>query len=204
MIFGAPYVELEGKTYIVSSSGYTSKIEYSGKGWVSGKKNSFTATLYKTDAEKDVLYNVSGQWTKTFDIRTGKDAKHGELIETYDAESTQTSELKVKPLTEQGPLETRKAWAKVAQGIKDGNMDIVGTEKSRIENEQRAMRKKEQEEGRSWERSYFKTVEKDPLAEQLGAKIGLSAETDAKQTGGIWRFDESKAAAAASKAKTEL
>ncbi len=40
LLFGAPFVELNDKTYITSSSGYTAKIDYSGKGWISGKKNS--------------------------------------------------------------------------------------------------------------------------------------------------------------------
>ena len=39
LIYGNPYVELSGHSYIQSSTGYLSTIEYSGKGWVSGKKN---------------------------------------------------------------------------------------------------------------------------------------------------------------------
>ena len=46
LITGSPYVELERSTLIVSSSGFTSKVDYSGKGWLSGKKNSFTASMY--------------------------------------------------------------------------------------------------------------------------------------------------------------
>ena len=62
LIFGSPFVELNDKTYITSSSGFTAKIDYSGKGWLSGKKNSFTATLYRTGEEKDTLYTITGQW----------------------------------------------------------------------------------------------------------------------------------------------
>jgi hypothetical protein len=71
LIMGSPYVELNKSTIITSSSGYTATIDYSGKGWISGKKNSFTATLTKTGS-KDVLYNISGQWTDKFSINEGK------------------------------------------------------------------------------------------------------------------------------------
>ena len=71
LVFGSPFVELNDKTYITSSSGYTAKIDYSGKGWISGSKNSFTATLYPTGKERDVLYTVKGRWTKSFEIFEG-------------------------------------------------------------------------------------------------------------------------------------
>ena len=63
---------------------------YSGKGWLSGKKNSFTATLFPTGKEKDILFNVSGQWTKSFEIYSGA-AKHNSkttLIDSWDPEMT--------------------------------------------------------------------------------------------------------------------
>merc|ERR1712046_460203 len=71
LIFGSPFVELNDKTYITSSSGYTAKIDYSGKGWLSGKKNSFTAVMYPTGKEREILYSITSQWTKSFEIREG-------------------------------------------------------------------------------------------------------------------------------------
>jgi oxysterol-binding protein-related protein 9/10/11 len=193
-------VELNDKTYITSSSGYTSKIDYSGKGWLSGKKNSFTATLYPTGKEKEVLYTVSGQWTKTFDITEGSHKKSG-LIDTYDAEATPTTPLSVAPVEEQDELESRRAWAKVARGIQEGDMDVVGNEKGKIEVQQRELRQKEKEEGRGWERRFFRCVEGDEVLEKLGPVVGCAAE--AEKTGGVWRFDEGKARSTGEK-KEEL
>jgi hypothetical protein len=192
LIFGSPFVELNDKTYITSTSGFTAKIDYSGKGWLSGKKNSFTATLYPTGKEKDTLYTVTGQWTKSFEIREGG-SKSGALVESYDAETKAISPLILRPVEEQDPWESRQAWSKVAAGIAVGDMDITGIEKSKIENEQRALRQQETKEGRTWERRYFSRVESDELLDQLGPVIGLLPEED--KTGGIWRFDEKKAAA---------
>ncbi|KAI0391589.1 Oxysterol-binding protein [Xylariaceae sp. FL0594] len=199
LIFGAPFVELDGTSYITSSSGFTTKIQYLGKGWVSGKKNSFTATLYPTGKEKDVLYNSSGQWTKSFEIHRGSGKHNGPetLVETWDPEATPMSELIVAPTEQQHPLESRRAWAGVADGISKGDMDFVSREKTKIEQAQRAMRKKEQSEGRQWERRYFTALpEADPTFKTLASNVGLNQNGDADRTGGLWRFDAAKAAVA--------
>jgi hypothetical protein len=196
LIFGAPFIELDGSSYITSSSGYTAKIDYSGKGWLSGKKNSITATLYPTGKEKDVLYNITGVWTKSFEIHEGP-AKHNSsknLVETYDAVTAKTSALAVAPVEKQHPLESRRAWAKVAAGIAKGDMDAVSHEKTKIEQAQRDMRAREREEDRAWERRYFTELKgQDPVLESLGAHVGLPLHGDADKTGGLWRFDAEKA-----------
>lgn len=193
LIFGAPFVELNDKTYITSSTGFTCKVDYSGKGWLSGKKNSFTATMYPTGKEKDIIYTASGQWTKTFEITQGKHT----ILETYDAEASKTTPLTIAPIPQQDPMESRRAWQRVAEGIAVGDMDLTGVEKTKIEESQRALRKQEAAEGRTWERRYFTMVQSDPVLNQLGPIIGLLPEAD--KTGGIWRFDEAKASLQATK-----
>ncbi len=198
LIFGAPFVELNDKTYITSSSGYTAKIDYSGKGWLSGKKNSFTATLYPTGKEKNVLYTATGQWNKTFDIYEG--SKKQNIIDTYDAEALPTTSLTIAPIEEQDPLESRRAWQKVAEGIAIGDMDLVGVEKTKIEEFQRELRRQEKADGRSWERRYFSLVENDSVLAQLAPAIDLFPEED--KTGGVWRLDEKKAVGQGTKTTT--
>lgn len=184
LILGTPYVELDGVTHIVSSTGYTSKISYSGKGWVSGKKNTFTATMYPTGKEdkKDVLYTLEGQWNDSFTIKDS----HKHVVDTYDAKTAPKTALNVAPLEQQDPLETRRAWKKVADAINIKDMNVVSAEKSVIENQQRDLRKKEKEEGREWPRQYFKRLSESPVVEKLLLPTGLGVEQD--QTGGIWMF----------------
>lgn len=196
LIFGSPFIELDGASYITSSTGYTAKIDYSGKGWLSGKKNSFTASLYPTGKEKDILYSVSGQWTKTFDIHASnaKHASSSNLVDSYDAVATKLSTLIVAPIEEQHPLESRRAWQKVAAGILKGDMDSVGKEKAKIENAQREMRAKEKAEGRLWQRRYFSVrTEPDPVLTGLAKHVGVPEHGDSDKTGGVWRFDPEKA-----------
>ncbi|KAL2756455.1 hypothetical protein ACRALDRAFT_2020109 [Sodiomyces alcalophilus JCM 7366] len=195
LLFGSPFVELDGSSYITSSSGFTARIDYSGKGWLSGKKNSVNAVLYRTGDEKDVLYNVTGVWTKSIDIYSGppKTNSSKTKMETYDAETDPIPPLRLLPVEEQHPLESRRAWAKVAAAILEGDLDTVSVEKGKIEQAQRDLRVKEREEGRVWERRYFTALEgPDPVLEALGPLIDVPVDGDADKTGGLWRLDAEK------------
>ncbi|KAF2145147.1 uncharacterized protein K452DRAFT_221461 [Aplosporella prunicola CBS 121167] len=190
LITGSPYVELERSSYITSSSGYTAKIDYSGKGWISGKKNSFTASLYPHDkTEKDSIYTIDGQWTDTWQVKKGK-AKDVTVVDTYDAKTSKTTPLYVAPLEEQDNMESRKAWSKVAAAIQKGDMDSTSREKSAIENEQREMRRVEKEEGREWVRRYFARTEDYPVFSTLAPRVAEAIDSD--KTNGVWKFDAEK------------
>ncbi|ERT03470.1 uncharacterized protein SPSK_09228 [Sporothrix schenckii 1099-18] len=201
LLFGAPFVELDGCSYITSSTGYTARIDYSGKGWLSGKKNSVTAVLYPTGREKEVLYNASGQWTKAFSIHKGpaKSNSSSTLVTTFEPAQSPTLPLHVQPIEKQHPLESRRAWRNVAAAVAKGDLDTLSAEKTKIENAQREMRASEKAEGRVWERQYFSVVpegESDPVLDSLAANVGLHPNGDSDKTGGLWRFDRAKAEAA--------
>ena len=184
LVTGSPYVELDRSSYIQSSTGFVSKIDYSGRGWLSGKKNSFIATLCSKGKENNELYKIDGQWSRDFVIR---DVKSKKVLETVDVTSFKTTPLQVAPIAEQDPLESRRAWQKVAEAIRKGDMDTTSAEKSAIENMQRALRKKEQEEGKVWLRRFFKKTEQCPILEKLATSLGEKLDSD--RTNGIWVFD---------------
>jgi hypothetical protein len=192
LITGSPYVELNGSTYIQSSTGYTAKIDYSGKGWVSGKKNTFSATLYPEGKEKDIIYKADGQWTDTWQIKDGKKT----VIETFDHKTIKTTPLTVAPIEEQDDFETRRAWKKVSDAINKGDMDLTSAEKTIIETRQREMRKQEKEAGREWERKFFTRADDFPQFKSLAAKVGEPINDS--QTNGVWAFDQTKASTAKS------
>lgn len=191
LITGSPFVELEGVSYIQSSTGYTAKIDYSGRGWLSGKSNTFSASLYPEDKKKEPIYTADGQWNNTFTI---KDAKTKAVVETYDPVVTKTTPLTVAPIEEQDHFETRRAWKKVADAIVQGDMDTTSYEKSIIENSQRAMRKQEKEEGREWERRFFSRTEDYSRFQTLASKVGEPINDNL--TNGVWIFDAEKASSA--------
>lgn len=195
LLYGTPFVELNSSSYITSSSGYTAKLSYTGKGWLSGDKNSVSATLYKDGDDKNPVYNAQGVWTKSFSFYSGgpKTNSSKTLVDTYDAAKSPGTQLSVRLQEEQHPLESRRAWAKVAAGIAKGDMDVVAAEKGKIEQAQRDARAKEKEGGGAWERRYFSCVKgADEALKGLGPKVGVAVDGDADKTGGLWRFDREK------------
>jgi hypothetical protein len=47
--------------------------------------------------------------------------------------ATPKEEVTVAPVEQQGEWESRKLWASVAQGIRTGNYDAAGRDKSKLE-----------------------------------------------------------------------
>jgi len=191
LIRGSPYVELNKSSYIVSSSGYTSRIDYSGAGWVSGSKNSLSAVLFPHGKEKsksDVLYTAEGSWTDAFTI---KDARKT-VVEQYNAKIEPKTPLNVAAVADQDPLESRRAWKKVADAISAGDMNTVSHEKTLIEEQQRALRKQEAAAGGQWERTFFTKTNSVTIADKLIREVPHGA-LEQDQTGGVWLFDAEKA-----------
>lgn len=190
LIYGTPFVELEKTTRIVGSNGYMAKVDYSGKGWLSGKKNTFTASLYKeSEGEKKPLYCAEGQWSDTFVL---KNTRTKEEIDRYSVKDAKKAPFEMAPIEEQDHYESRRAWRDVAMAIERGDMDATSEAKSKIENAQRELRKVERSEGREWERRFFKRVGEDADEGflQLAKRAHLPSDLDSDKTGGVWRFDK--------------
>lgn len=177
--------ELGGTSYIHSSSGYTTKIEYCSKGWLRGASHSFVAKLFRDGAEKSPLYTIAGRWDGSYTVTNSK----GKVVSTVDLDSLKRTPLQVAPLDRQHPLETGKAWKHVIDAINNNDIFAVGQEKSKIENAQRALRKEEARDGRSWEQRYFKSVGVDPVIDGLALRSKHDPCHDYRV---FWKFDKSK------------
>jgi oxysterol-binding protein-related protein 9/10/11 len=196
LLSGSLFLELGGSSYIRSSSGYSVKIDYSGKGWLSGKRNSFLATVFR-DADDaggqpaTPLYVVEGQWSDAFALREAE--SHCE-VEKFCLPAVPRTPLTTAPLEQQHPLESRRAWRHVASAIRAGDVSTVGREKSRIENEQREMRRREKCAGVEYPRLYFSRACQDPVAERLAEELKdeLSLDWGLDELHGVWLWDEEK------------
>ena len=180
----APYVELDKATYVISSTGYLSTIEYAGRGWVSGQKNSFNATLSK---DKKPLYKISGQWTGESHYTSINNPAQKD-IPFWNAKNNNPTHIVVAPLEKQGPWESRRIWEHVADSIEKNDVDTAGRYKSAIEIGQRKMREEEQKVGETWKPRFFTWVEYDETASRL--KTELLALTGQSGDGkvGSWIF----------------
>ena len=183
--------ELSGSSFIRSSSGYTAKIDYSCKGWLGGKRNSFVASMYKDGSEGKPLYTVEGLWS---DVYTFKNAQTGAVVETYDCTAHPTKPIQVASIEEQRSFESRRAWQPVVEAINKGDVFAVGHEKSKLENQQRAMRRQEKLDGVEFPRRCFSRADEDVVAERLvgemHAKVSLKGIMDGMH--GLWMWDEEK------------
>ncbi|RMZ80857.1 hypothetical protein DV737_g2819, partial [Chaetothyriales sp. CBS 132003] len=210
LIYGTPFVELGKYIHVASSTGYIGKIDFAGRGWLSGKKNSFSAALWKDGqgSESKPLYSAHGQWSGDFEIREGGWKSHGKEVDAFSAAKSRLWPLTVAPVDQQDVFESRRAWFNVARSIEQGDMDKTAHFKARIENAQRALRRKEQEEKREWDRAFFTAVSSSAEADasekvfqQLAAvltnysSVGSSTwdGVAADKTNGVWRLDEQKA-----------
>ncbi|KAH8796492.1 hypothetical protein BGZ57DRAFT_747597 [Hyaloscypha finlandica] len=112
----------------------------------------------------------------------------------FDIDTIPRTPLQVAPLELQHPLESRRAWQHVANAINRGDIFAVGHEKTKIENEQRGMRKREKAEGREFPRRYFSKAKVDPVAERLaeGMKGETSMRGEMDGHHGVWIWDEKK------------
>jgi len=175
--YGSPYIELPESSYIIGG-GYITAIDYKGKGYFSGKLHSFKAVVTPDSSAFSPssspvptagAHVIEGTWHQT-----SKFAKTG--VPFHDVRGTKEDVTTIGGLEngEMGEFETRKLWAGVAKGIKEGDYDAASKEKGKIENEARQRRRDEQANGTTWPLKHFDRVESDPIYEQLGKVVNLN------------------------------
>ena len=149
---------------------------------MSGTKNRFEASLYRAgDADKKPLYTAKGGWNDRF---TMHDVASGTDLETYDTNTEPAAPLNVAPIDEQDPWESRRAWRGVIDALNQGNMQATSDEKGKVEQGQRAMRKRQGLGETEWGAIFFKNVDGDEVFERLAEPIG--AELGKEKTVGVW------------------
>ena len=188
LLSGPPYPELDGTYKIVGSSGYVAEMKFSSGRMFSGNRNLVEATVYRVDdksGKHTQFYTVEGIWSSSFSI---SDAQ-GTLVETVDLADPKHAPVPViLPVPEQeSPWESRRAWKATADALRRGDSAAVVQEKSKVENAQREMRRKEKSEGRTWEGAFFvkngpvdvgKSVMKRRESEDSGYVTAEEGETD--------------------------
>ena len=151
MWYGSPYTELTETSYIQSSSGWTSSVsnfhplfndlftefpsqlEYTGKGYFSGKSHSLKAVHHPPpSASSGSPVTITGTWNTICNVTSGK-SNHVRTGDVFTDVNPPKEEVTVKPVSEQGEWETRKLWANVAKGIREGDYELASAAKSKIE-----------------------------------------------------------------------
>ena len=187
---GSLYPELYGTYHIISSTGFVTEIVFSGKGYFSGMRNSFHAKMFhRGDQKKNPIYTIRGQWSGNFTIHECSVDKD---VETWGPDSAPRAPLELPQPDFQDPWETRRAWKKVIEALQKGDMYNTIAEKSKVEEAQRAMRKKEASEGTKWQPVFFAQKDgEDALFQTLASATNWKLCPE--RTKGIWKVDRIKA-----------
>jgi len=157
IFYGSPYIELTNQSWIASSTGWVSTIEYKGKGYFTGKSHSFKALVHPPGSSV-AAHTIEGLWHEISKTSTG---------ETFTDVRGPKEEVNVKGIEEQDEWETRNLWRGVANGIRSGDFETASREKTKIENDQRQRRRDEQAAGTPWKLKYFVHVDEDPKYTEL-------------------------------------
>ncbi|KPM36637.1 hypothetical protein AK830_g9935 [Neonectria ditissima] len=187
------YPETLGTCKIISSSGFVSEINFSGKGFLRGKKNSFEARVYHQSDPKKSRYKVVGVWSEGWEV---KDGATGEVLETYkvDAVENAPAAMNIERLEDQDPWESRQAWKHVIGGLEKGDMWAASTAKQKVEEAQREMRLEEKRRGEAWEPLFFSSIpgHQHEVFHRLteGTDLALSD----SETKGVWVLNHERVA----------
>lgn len=187
VVTGTAYPELGGKYVLPSSSGWRAEVEFSGKralGLLGGEKHHVLAEVFGPDGQ-EAVYKIEGVWDGKMVVTDAQ----GKEIETMDSMATEPVEPELPKLEEQSPWESRRAWADVVDALERGDMQATADAKNKLEEAQRAQRKRREEENGEWKPLFFRREKSDPRWEAL--KDALPEESrKASQEAGFWVVDE--------------
>lgn len=189
------YPELEGTYTIPCTSGFYSIVEFSGKSLLgSGAKNEVSARVFgpglDSAAGHEPLYTVAGHWNESFTIYNGAKMSKEASIETVMVRDLPTTPMTLleQDIEAQDPWESRRAWKGVRDALQRRDMTGVAKAKSVIEQGQRAMRRKEAQQGNRWEALFFRPESEDRLATELYRSI--LKELKPEDTVALWKFNK--------------
>ena len=184
---GRLYPELSGTYSIVSSSGYVSELSFCGSGFFSGERNHFSASIYHTkNGPEKPIYRLDGEWSGEYAVYV---TAKGCAIGTCDVNATKRAPALLKPLQNQDPWETRRAWAGVLEALKKGDLAAASVKKATLEEAQRRMRKREAAKGVTWKPLFFQT--ENPGLNRPNTKLVESA-IKVEEPQGLWKADKKK------------
>lgn len=174
-----PYPELESTVHIVGNNGMSCEIEFIGKGWLSGKKNSFKAKMREEGkgGGKEVVWKVEGQWQGgSWKVTDAKGKAVESEIDTTGPVALE--QVDVQPVEEQGEYESGRLWSEAVAAIKNGDMQSVKMEVDKVLAREGVP-----------ETRYFEAGTWDE-ADELLAKVGLGIQKE--ETRGVWRWKGEK------------
>lgn len=145
ILWGTLLMELVGVVHIqCERTGCKAEIDFKAKPFFGGDYNVISAKLKRG---KDTLYTLSGKWDQRIDITNCK-AKTTEVF--WDPNGAKRIPKEIPSVEEQEDFESQKLWTYVTAAIKKKDQREATTEKTKLEEAQRAAQRARKESGEEW------------------------------------------------------
>lgn len=133
-------------------------IEFKTKGFISGTYNAIHGEIKQISTGK-LLYEITGKWNEVIEIKAAGSSKKEVFLDVSKASVVKPI---VRPIAEQGDLESRRLWEKVIVALGKRDHIVATDEKYAIEDRQRKEARKREEENLEFHPKLFKKVD-NPL-----------------------------------------
>ncbi|EPB83985.1 hypothetical protein HMPREF1544_09256 [Mucor circinelloides 1006PhL] len=151
VLFGTMTLELgDASTVRCVSSDLICEMDFQTKGFFSGQPNSVVGKI-KRESTQEILYEISGQWSGELFIKNTKEEEKPDLM--VDVRNYAKYPLQVPE--HQEDKESRRLWAKLTEGLLANNQDMATDEKTKVEDEERALRKDREAKNIEWKPRFF-------------------------------------------------
>jgi oxysterol-binding protein-related protein 8 len=165
ILFGKMKYELGDHAFIrCPELNLMADIEFKTKGYFGGTYNAIGGVIKEIDTDH-VLYELSGLWNQEMyakEVLTG----HKELL--FNARGAKATYPTSRPLEEMEERESQKLWYEVTDALKRRDHNAATTEKTRIEDQQRAEASRRADEGVDWRPRLFRRVNGGPGGSEEG------------------------------------
>ena len=167
LIAGEKYVEPVGTMTVVDeTTGRTAIVSFKAKGMFSGRSEEVVARVFERDGQ-ELSCGLTGKWTASLSMtENGTETRSiwrvGKLVDDasrrYGFTAFAASLNEITPI-ESGRLPPTDSRLRLDQrAVELGDLEEAETIKQRLEEGQRARRKKLEDEGREWEPRWFERV----------------------------------------------
>lgn len=154
ILFGKMRIEL-GDHMIIKGPNHIADIEFKTKGFVSGSYDVIEGTIKDINTNK-TLYEISGKWNDIIYIKDSKKGSQKKIL--LDVNKTNPLPPQIRPLEEQGSLESRNLWRHVLKALGKRDHEVATDEKFKIEEEQRLLAKQRSERDEEYKPKLFRKV----------------------------------------------
>lgn len=176
ILFGKMRIEL-GDHMIITGPDHIADIEFKTKGFVSGTYDVIEGTIKDKKTNK-LLFEISGKWNDVIYIKKNEKGASKKIL--LDVKKCKPLPPLVRPLEEQGNLESRKLWMHVLKALGERDHDVATDEKYKIEEHQRALAKKRSDLKVEYKPKLFSKVKGKDLEYYLYKDISPNATAEEK------------------------